>query len=76
MIQIQEWIHKFEVGEGTRVVRLVLVLLGLLTLTAVYDLREYRNFSTAESMDAAQLARNLAGGEGYTTLFVRPKSWP
>src|SRR5436309_6276067 len=74
MIQIQEWIHKFEVGEGTRVVRMVLALLGLLSLTALYDLREYRNFSTAEAMDAAQLARNIAEGQGYSTSFIRPLS--
>src|SRR5436853_1799147 len=74
MIRLQEWIHRFEVGEGTRTVRLVLVILALLALTAVYDLREYRNFSTAEAMDTAQLARNIAEGEGYTTLFIRPLS--
>jgi len=74
MIQLQEWIHKFEVGEGTRVVRVALALLGLLALTAVYDSREYRNFSTAEAMDAAQLARNIAEDQGYSTSFIRPLS--
>ena len=71
---LQEWIYKLEVGPGTRVIRLILVLLGLLALSAIYDLREYHNFSNAEAMDAAQLARNLAEGDGYTTLFVRPLS--
>ena len=74
MMRLQEWIHKFEVGEGTRTVRLALALLALLALATLYDLREYRNFSTAEAMDAAQLARNIAEGKGYTTLFVRPLS--
>src|SRR2546430_17524169 len=74
MIRLQEWIHRFEVGEGTRTVPWVLAILALLALTAVYDLREYRNFSTAEAMDAAQLARNLATGKGYTTDFIRPLS--
>src|SRR5437879_3251415 len=74
MMRLQEWIHKFEVGEGTRTVRLVLAILALLTLTAVYDWREYRNFSATEAMDAAQLARNMAEGKGYTTEFIRPLS--
>jgi len=74
MIRLQEWIHKFEVGEGTRVVRMVLALLALVALAAAYDLWEYRNFSTAEAMDAAQLARHLSDGDGYTTSFVRPLS--
>lgn len=74
MIQLQEWIHKLEVGEGTRVVRLALALLALLGLAALYDGLEYRNFATAEAMDGAQLARNIAEGEGYTTLCIRPLS--
>src|SRR5438445_1263538 len=74
MMRLQEWIHKFEVGEGTRTVRLVLAILALLTLTAVYDWREYRNFSATEAMDAAQLDRNMDEGKGYTTEFIRPLS--
>src|SRR5437762_5246031 len=74
MLRLQEWIYKFEVGEGTRVVRVALALLALASLAALYDLREYRDFATAEAMDAAQLARNIAEGEGYTTLCLRPLS--
>src|SRR5438874_2371424 len=74
MVRIQEWIYKLEVGEGTRVIRLLLAILALLALAALYDLREYRNFSTAEAMDSAQLARNIAEGKGFTTLFIRPFS--
>ena len=74
MIRLQELIHKFEVGEGTRHVRAFAAILVLLALATVYDLREYRNFSTIEAMDTAQLARNIAEGRGYTTLFVRPLS--
>jgi len=73
-MQLQEFIHKFEVGEGTRAVKWVAAVLGLAALVTVYDLRAYRNFSTPEAMDAAQLARNLAGGNGFTTDFIRPFS--
>jgi len=74
MIRLQEWIHKFEVGEGTRWVRLLAAILALLALGAWYDWREYKNFSAQEAMDAAQLARNIAEGQGFTTDFVRPFS--
>ena len=74
MMRLQEWIHKFEVGEGTRFVRLLAALLALLALGTWYDWREYKNFSTQEAMDAAQLARNIAEGQGFTTDFVRPFS--
>ena len=74
MIRLQEWIHKFEVGEGTQVVRGGVAVLALLALAALYDVREYKNFSAAEAMDSAQLARNISRGKGFTTDFVRPLS--
>ncbi len=71
---VQDWIHKLEVGEGTRYIKWALVVLGLLALTAVYDIRKFKNFATEEAMDSAQLARNIAEGKGYTTDFIRPIS--
>src|SRR5437667_8979225 len=71
---LQEWIHKLEEGEGTRYIKIVTLILTLLTVTVIYDAREFRNFSTQEAMDKAQLARNIAQGRGYTTRFIRPLS--
>jgi len=42
--------------------------------SAGYNWRAYRNMHNVEAMDAAQLARNIAEGKGYTTLFIRPFS--
>ncbi len=73
MPSIQYLIHKFEEqgGRGMRLAFVVLVTLGLLVC---YHWRAYRNYGIQESMDAAQLARNLAEGKGFTTDFVRPFS--
>jgi 4-amino-4-deoxy-L-arabinose transferase-like glycosyltransferase len=71
---LQEWIHAFEEGKGARIVKLIAVGLLLLALVALYDLRQFRNFTAPEAMDAAQLARNISEGRGYTTSFVRPFS--
>ena len=71
---LQEWIHKLEEGEGTRYIKIGTLILALLAATAIYDVREFKNFSTQEAMDRAQLARNIAQGRGYTTRFVRPLS--
>ncbi|HKQ36585.1 MAG TPA: hypothetical protein VJ063_00825, partial [Verrucomicrobiae bacterium] len=46
----------------------------VVSLAIFYDFALYRNLSTIEGMDAAQLARNIAEGKGYTTGFVRPFS--
>ena len=72
MMGLQEWIHKLEEGDGVKYVKIGTLLLGLLGLLAIYDLREYKNYSNPEAMEAAQLARNIARGQGYTTQCVRP----
>jgi len=77
-MDLQTLIHHLEVGAGMRVfgrsMRIGLGILGALVLAAMDDLRAYRNMSTQEAMDSAQLARNISEGKGYTTLFVRPFS--
>src|SRR5215204_2246256 len=48
--------------------------MALIVVIGCYNMRAFRNFSTQEAMDAAQLGRNIAEGQGYTTHFVRPIS--
>jgi len=77
-MDLQTLIHHVEVGAGTRLfsrwVRVALVVFGVLLLLLIYNVRGFKNMSTQEGMDAAQIARNLAEGNGYTTLLVRPFS--
>lgn len=63
-----------EVGGGSRPIKLILLALAALLLVVGYNWRGYKNMATQEAMDAAQLGRNIAQGEGYTTKFVRPFS--
>lgn len=74
MMGIQDWVHALEVGEGRKYIKLLAAFLGLLTLTTIYDVRKFRNFSTSEAMDVAQLARNISEGKGFVTDHVRPFS--
>lgn len=74
MPYLQELIHKFEVGPWFRHGRTGLAILAVVGLVVGYNWRSFRNFNTQEAMDSAQLARNLAQGRGYTTMFVRPLS--
>src|SRR5438270_13526898 len=71
---LQELIHKIEEGEGTRYVKIAVLILGLVALTFVYHSREAKTFTSIEAMDAAQVARNLSRGEGFSTKFIRPLS--
>jgi hypothetical protein len=71
---LQEIIHKLTEGTGSRILAAVLVFFGMVGLAVWYDLAAFKNLATIEGMDAAQLARNLSRGEGYTTRFIRPFS--
>ncbi|MEJ0088531.1 MAG: glycosyltransferase family 39 protein [Limisphaerales bacterium] len=71
---IQEIIHQLEAGAAARYLRIILVALVVITLALLYDFRAYRNLAASEAMDAAQVARNLAEGKGYTTQLIRPFS--
>jgi hypothetical protein len=71
---LQDTIHKWTEGSGARLLRLVLVFFGMLGLAVWYDAASFKNFSNIEAMDAAQLARNIADGKGFTTDFIRPFS--
>jgi hypothetical protein len=71
---LQELLHKVEVGGGKRYFRISFVLLVVVVGVGLYNLRAYRNMGTQEAMDEAQLARNIAQGKGYSTLFIRPFS--
>ena len=73
-MRLQEWIHRMEVGGGAKYVRWCGVVIGFAMLALIYDVLCFRNFTSPETMDMAQLGRNIARGEGYTTRYVRPLS--
>src|SRR5438477_1903845 len=72
--RVQEFLHKYELGAGAAIIRFALVILAVIGLAILYDLSAFHNLSTAEGMDAAQLARNLSEGKGFTTQLIRPLS--
>ena len=72
--RIQTLIHKLEVDGGARRLNYLALTLAVVALAVWYDTHNYRNFSSPEAMDAAQVARNLAEGKGFTTEFIRPFS--
>lgn len=73
-LMLQNLVHKLEVGAGVRWIRIGAGVIVILAIIVGYNLRAFHNFSTAEAMDQAQLARNLSEGHGYTTKCVRPFS--
>lgn len=72
MAGLQDFIYELEVGNLRRwMLRLALVVL-LLGLGLFYFIRQFNGLSQPMAMDHAQVARQIAEGEGYTTRFIRP----
>ncbi len=72
--QIQHAIHTLEMGRVSRWLQVIALALAVVALAVIYDLSAYHGFNSVEAMDAAQVARNMAEGRGYTTDFIRPFS--
>ena len=60
---LQDFIHKLTEGSGSRALKLALVFFAMVGLGVWYDLAAFKNLSSIEGMDAAQLARNLGEGQ-------------
>jgi len=71
---LQDMVHRLELGGGIRFVRAGLSALALVVIIGGYNWRAFRNMSTQEAMDMAQVGRNLSEGKGDSTLFIRPLS--
>jgi hypothetical protein len=72
--RVQSLIHKLEVGGGARLIWTLVGILAIAGLGVLYDLNDFHGFSAPEAMDAAQVARNLEEGHGFSTDFIRPFS--
>lgn len=74
MPRLHDLIYTLEEGGGRAWLRVGAAVLALLLIALSYNWFCFRNMSTQEAMDYAQLGRNIAEGKGFTTLFVRPFS--
>lgn len=71
---IQSAVFQIELGRGKRVLQWMLVVLLAVALSLVYSAGQFRGLEKREAMDMAQLGRNLAHGQGFTTYCIRPLS--
>lgn len=74
MFRAQEFIHRLEEGPFSRIIQFGFVALLIAGVAVVFNVRAFHNLNTADGMQAAQLARNLAEGRGYVTDSISPFS--
>ncbi len=72
---VQSAVFQIEMGRGKKVIQWVALALLAAVLSPIYTAGQFRNgLAKREAMDMAQLARNIARGEGFTTHVIRPLS--
>ena len=69
---IQSTLQAVEVGRGQVLTRLAPLLTALLVIGGAYNMIAYRGLTDMQSMDNAQLARQIVHHQGFTTKFLRP----
>ena len=71
-VNIQNFLHAFDQGRaGVWIRRLIVVVLMSLIAVMWFGFK-FNGFSVPEAMDQAQIGRQLANGQGFSTLYVRP----
>ncbi|MBI2516688.1 MAG: hypothetical protein HYV95_07200 [Opitutae bacterium] len=71
----QEFIHWMEQGTGARWLRRAAVTLGALLLTLTFSWKQFHGLPTEWTMQQADLARQVARGQGFTTLVNYPQTY-
>ncbi len=71
---LQEFVHWLEMGEGARWIRLAATLLGVLVLTLAFARAQFRGATSEATLLQADTGRQLARGQGFTTLVNYPQT--
>jgi hypothetical protein len=75
MKSTQELIHWLEQGAGARWLRRALVVVGGLLLTLVFAWKQFHGLPNEWTLQQAELGRQIARGEGFTTLVNYPQTY-
>jgi 4-amino-4-deoxy-L-arabinose transferase-like glycosyltransferase len=73
-LQVQRAVWALDLGAGKKFILWGAAVLLAVTLSLLYTSDQFRGLERGEAMDMAQLARNIARGQGFTTYVIRPLS--
>src|ERR1017187_401533 len=71
---VQTAVFQIEMGAGRKIIQWGLLILLAVVIGVIYTAGQFHGLNKRESIDMAQLARNLAQHEGFTTHVIRPLS--
>jgi hypothetical protein len=64
--------YAIEVGGARALVRLIPLVIVVVGIIGIYNMKIYKGLGDAQSMDNAQLGRQVAREQGFNTFFIRP----
>jgi hypothetical protein len=71
---LHDIVYSIDTGTGLKIIRVALYVLLLLVIVMVYTATQFRGLKTEESMELAQLGRNMSIQQGMVTKSIRPLS--
>lgn len=69
---VQEMVHRIEVGSLKPLILKGCFFAAVIGLASLYLFFNFRGLDSQAAMDQAQLGRQIAAGQGYSTLYIRP----
>ncbi len=71
---IQRLVHAMEAGGAAVWFRRGLATLVVIGIAVFYFMHEFEGLATSQAMDAAQIGRHIASGQGWRTNLIRPRA--
>jgi 4-amino-4-deoxy-L-arabinose transferase-like glycosyltransferase len=71
---VQTAVWQIELGAWKKAIQWIAITLFAVFFGWAYTAGQFRGFEKREAMDQAQLARNIARGQGFVTYVIRPFS--
>ena len=69
---IQDLVHSLDQGGLVPIIRIAMFAALIITLTLLYLFVQFKGLSNSTAMDQAQIAREIAAGNGFSTKYIRP----
>jgi hypothetical protein len=73
-VQVQEIVHRMEEGKWKPWIQLAVLIMAIAFVVHLWFFRDagFKGLGHAAAIDQAQIARELARGQGFTTKYIRP----
>lgn len=70
--QTQALVHQIETGALRDLVLRIAFFIAVAGIVVMYLMVNFRGLESEQAMDQAQIGRQIASGQGFSTLYVRP----